>query len=83
MLHSKKEYVPMAENNSLKEKSLLSLYIFEILRKFSNKESPMTEKEIKDTINNAEIFGDDAYICTLQPTCISPKYCLTVPLFIT
>ena len=52
----------MAENNSLKEKSLLSLYIFEILRKFSNKESPMTEKEIKDTINNAEIFGDDARI---------------------
>lgn len=52
----------MAENNSLKEKSLLSLYIFEILRKFSNKESPMTEKEIKDKINNAEIFGDDARI---------------------
>ena len=48
----------MAENNSLKEKSLLSLYIFEILRKFSNKESPMTEKEIKKKINKSEIFKD-------------------------
>ena len=35
-------------DNTLKEKSLLSLYIFEILRKFSSKESPMSEKQIKE-----------------------------------
>ena len=49
-------------DNTLKERSLLSLYIFEILRKFSSKESPMSEKQIKEKINGAEIFQDSAMI---------------------
>ena len=49
----------MADRTGLKEKSLLSLYIFEILRKFSSKECPLSEKQIKEKINAAEIFKDD------------------------
>lgn len=53
----------MADKSGLKEKSLLPLYIFEILRKFSSKESPMSEKKIKDTINEAKIFKNSVRDC--------------------
>lgn len=46
----------MKEKFPMKEKSLLSLYIFEILRKYSSKESPLSEKQIKEKLNAAEVF---------------------------
>ena len=52
----------MADKSGLKEKSLLPLYIFEILRKFSSKENPLSEKQIKEKINAAEIFKDSEAI---------------------
>ncbi|MBQ4120385.1 MAG: WYL domain-containing protein [Clostridia bacterium] len=42
--------------------SLLSIYIFEILRKYSNKDHPMTEKEIKEKLKETadiELSKDD------------------------
>ena len=38
------------------EKSLLSLYIFEILKKYSSKESPLSEKDIKKILNECGYF---------------------------
>ena len=49
----------MKEKIPMKEKSLLSLYIFEILRKYSSKESPLSEKQIKEKLNDAEIFSEE------------------------
>lgn len=42
--------------SQLNEKSLLPLYIFEILRKYSSPKNPITEDQIKAKINSAEIF---------------------------
>ena len=49
----------MKEKIPMKEKSLLSLYIFEILRKYSSKESPLSEKQIKEKLNAAEVFLEE------------------------
>ncbi len=49
----------MKEKIPMKEKSLLSLYIFEILRKYSSKESPLSEKQIKEKLNGAEVFLEE------------------------
>ena len=49
----------MKEKIPRKEKSLLSLYIFEILRKYSSKESPLSEKQIKEKLNAAEVFLEE------------------------
>ena len=49
----------MKEKIPMKEKSLLSLYIFEILRKYSSKESPLSEKQIKEKLNSAEVFLEE------------------------
>lgn len=54
-----KEKNSMKNQSSMKEKSLLSLYIFEILRKYSSQDFPMSEKQIKEKLNDAEIFSEE------------------------
>lgn len=47
------------DGDKLNERSLLPIYIFEILRKYSNPNHPITEDQIKAKINSAEIFNPE------------------------
>lgn len=47
------------DGEKLNERSLLPIYIFEILRKYSNPNHPITEDQIKAKINSAEIFNPE------------------------
>lgn len=44
--------------DALKANSLLSVYILEILRKDSNEKNPLTEKKLKEKINESEYFDE-------------------------
>ena len=54
--------------DKLRAKSLLPLYIFEILRKYSSPQNPMTEIQIKERLNELDIFkpkdGQKEFITT-------------------
>lgn len=47
------------DGDKLNERSLLPIYIFEILRKYSSPNHPITEDQIKSKINSAEIFNPE------------------------